>query len=118
MAAYCNRCSRYVNQYCERCGGNAGISSCEVYSCGGTMICPLCGGGNLVARKDFDKDSRDAADLTREEKIRQAIKRERGSTNEGLFENCPNCDFEIVPTWKYCPECGIRFSTYYREQRD
>ena len=79
------------------------------------MICPLCGGGNLVARKDFNKDSRDASDLAREEKIRQAIAKEKGLMNDGAYVNCPKCDFEITPTWKYCPECGIRFSTYSRE---
>ncbi|MDP6155940.1 MAG: zinc-ribbon domain-containing protein [Candidatus Thermoplasmatota archaeon] len=110
MAAYCNRCERYINQYCDRCGGNAGISYCEMYACGGTMICPICGNNELVARKDFKKDT----DGKEEEKPGWSAVKEGKGIHGSQEGRCPVCGFEIKPTWKYCPECGVRFSTLSR----
>ena len=82
------------------------------------MICPICGGANLVAKKDIDKDPHDHTARKRDEKIRETITRGKGLAYTDPSDQCPKCNFEIVPTWKYCPECGIRFSTYSRDSRD
>ena len=52
MVSYCVDCGKYVNQYCERCFSNIGIEFCERYSCHGRMICPICGGNNLLIKKE------------------------------------------------------------------
>jgi hypothetical protein len=51
MVAWCETCKRYVNQYCDKDGENFGINACEKYACGGTMVCPICGGNDLLAKK-------------------------------------------------------------------
>jgi len=112
MAAYCNRCERYINQYCDRCGGNAGISYCEMYACGGTMLCPICGNNELVARKDFKKKAED--DIGRKGEKTGRTVREIASAYGSPKGHCPVCRFKIKLTWKYCPECGVRFSTLSR----
>jgi hypothetical protein len=115
MVAYCNNCKRYVNQYCDRCGDNFGITICEKYACGGSMKCPYCGGTALSAKKEFGPDPYDyrakAKDQTvhekREERPRvvqapQAAPSAAGST-------CPLCGYKILQEWKYCPMCGVSF---------
>ncbi len=56
MVVWCENCQRFVNQHCDTCGENFGVLKCEKYACGGTMICPICGGSNLVAKKKTGPD--------------------------------------------------------------
>lgn len=37
--------------------------------------------------------------------------REENPTRTEFRNSCPACKFPVEPTWKYCPECGLRFST-------
>ena len=59
MVAYCRDCKRYINQYCEICGGNFGVTVCERYGCGGRMLCPICGGNNLSSKRESPMDPYD-----------------------------------------------------------
>lgn len=90
MTAFCNVCNTYVNQKCDRCGDNFGVSVCEKYACGGNMKCPGCGQSKLSARKDFGIDPYDF------------VKRSKEKPVENL---CP-CGFTLDRVWKYCPMCG------------
>ena len=75
------------------------------------MVCPLCGNNELVARKDFKKDATDDNGTRR---LGWSAVREGTGVHEGPEGRCPVCGFDIKPTWKYCPECGVRFSTLSR----
>ncbi len=127
MAAYCNRCERYVNQYCDTCGGNAGIAFCDMYACGGKMLCPICGKSDLVPRQGLASQAEGAeskmAGTGTARKMppgavmggeRMQVRLPRG---EGRDNHCPICDYVIDLTWKYCPECGVRFSTMELPER-
>ena len=92
MSAYCENCQRYVNQYCDRCGENFGTVVCEKYACGGTMVCPVCGGSSLKGKKEFGPDPYDP--------------RYRPPPSSPASNKCRKCGFAIIKTWKYCPECG------------
>lgn len=99
MVAYCNDCKRYVNPYCERCGGNFGIDVCERFGCGGRMTCPHCGGHNLTKHPDT---------------ARPALIGAEGGAKPALPQNlhitdtsCPLCGFPVKSSWNYCPDCGI-----------
>ncbi len=98
MSAYCEKCQRYVNQYCDRCGENFGTVVCEKYACGGTMVCPICGGSNLKTKAEsrgpdpYDPRSKTGA---------------KPSTAPG---HCAKCGFGLSGGWKYCPECGTRLT--------
>ncbi len=143
MAAFCNVCGRYVNQYCDRCGGSAGITSCDIFGCKGTMTCPLCGNAELSVRKKvarkhketsskeneshfhtsgYGKDFTEAKSFNKRkpweeekktglENLIQKIQTESQGVKISYKTECPSCGYPIKPTWKYCPECGIRFST-------
>ena len=77
------------------------------------MVCPICGNNELVARKDFKKDSTDDRGSQDGRPGWSAVK--EGTRAHGSQDGrCPVCGFEITPTWKYCPECGVRFSTLSR----
>ena len=115
MAAYCSKCNRYVNQYCDTCGGNAGITFCEMYACGGTMICPICGSNELLARKGLGDDSGDTSRSSNEKTDAVAVPG-KGPDSGVPADHCPVCGFKTVATWKYCPECGVRFSTLARPE--
>ena len=106
MVAYCNDCERYVNQYCDRCGDNFGISVCEKYGCGGSMRCPFCGGANLSAKKEFGPDPYDYRKKRKEDLVsgRAGVEVQHGQTSQ-----CPMCNFKIEINWKYCPMCGVSF---------
>jgi len=123
MVAYCNDCKRYVNQFCERCGGNVGISVCEWYGCGGRMLCPLCGGNNLSSKKEERFSLR-----FREDKVTPPYRKNRApseiesrffrdrnvkqqkyvrSDSDPSERLCPMCGYHLQMDWKFCPECGI-----------
>ena len=42
---YTERCHDYSRGYCTNCGKD---TICEKYACGGSMVCPICGGSNLA----------------------------------------------------------------------
>jgi membrane protease subunit (stomatin/prohibitin family) len=101
MVAWCDDCARYINQYCDTCGRNFGTTICEVYACGGTMMCPICKGKNLRAKKEFGPDPYDFTRRAREKEKIAALPTGR--------IKCPSCGFKIEGSWKFCPECGIKF---------
>ena len=94
MVAYCNDCTVYVNQYCDKCTDNFGIGICEKYACGGLMRCPGCKGTNLSARKEFGPDPYDYQKKMREGKVTMPSK-----------DTC-SCGFKLDKAWRYCPNCG------------
>ena len=99
MSAYCENCQRYVNQYCDRCGENFGTVVCEKYACGGTMICPICGGNNLKGKKESSgPDPYDPRS------------RHHDKAPAPPPGKCMKCGFDLTASWKYCPECGNRRS--------
>ena len=113
MVAYCKDCDKIVNQYCDRCGDNFGVTICEKYACGGTMKCPSCDGGNLSQRKDFGPDPYDFVRQKQDDGEAQAAQpaaapqeaaQPASSDRIGI---CPYCgkklDFPEVP--KFCPYC-------------
>ena len=107
MVAWCNKCQRYVNQHCDTCGENFGVLVCEKYACGGTMMCPLCGMKELSIKKEAGPDPYDFKGKTREERIAEKT----GAPAAGALESsCPMCRFQIESTWKFCPNCGVKFS--------
>jgi hypothetical protein len=97
MSAWCDNCQRYVNQYCDRCGENFGTVVCEKYACGGTMICPICGGSTLKAKAEgrgvdpYDPRTRGL-----------------GSSVAAGAGNACKCGFTVEKTWNFCPDCGTR----------
>ncbi len=126
MVAYCKDCKRYVNQYCEICGGNFGVEVCERFGCGGKMLCPICGGNNLSSKReavsspyDFKKEkrrlygSKKAASEIEARYFEEKITRERTEKpGESIRKteherHCPLCGFTLMPGWKFCPECGV-----------
>lgn len=77
------------------------------------MICPICGNNELVARKDFKKEKEEGSSAADRRPGWNAVREGKG--NKGSPEGrCPVCGYDIKPTWKYCPECGVRFSTLSR----
>jgi RNA polymerase subunit RPABC4/transcription elongation factor Spt4 len=119
MVAYCLDCKRYVNQYCEICSGNFGITVCERFGCGGRMLCPVCGGNNLSSKRE---DVGSTYDFARQRKASGGRKpaseiearyfaeqRDRGPSQEApsSHRHCPLCGYRLEPTWKFCPECGV-----------
>ena len=76
------------------------------------MICPICGANDLLARKGLDEDP-DASRKSNEKTVPASIHKRELDPKVGT-DHCPVCRFETVPTWKYCPECGLRFSTLAR----
>ena len=98
MSAFCENCQRYVNQYCDRCGENFGTVVCEKYACGGTMICPICGGSSLKTKKE--EKGPDPYD--------PRAKLQASKAPAAAGRHCVKCGFELVRTWKFCPECGSR----------
>ncbi len=114
MVAYCNDCKRYINQYCDRCAGNFGITICEKYACGGTMRCPVCGGSNLSAKKEFGPDPYDYRAQSREEAVKGAAPAPAPEPANAPAEpqpgHCPMCGYKVMVEWKYCPMCGVSFT--------
>ena len=124
MVAYCNNCQRYVNQSCEKCGGTYGIDKCEWYACGGRMICPNCGGSDLVAKKKFDADPYDfskqknqspvrggkptdlEAKYYAEQKAKKDMQKQDQQAPARVERTCKLCGFTLDESWKFCPECG------------
>ena len=121
MVAWCETCKRYVNQYCNKCNENFGVTVCEKYACGGTMVCPICGGSNLVAKKSIEKDPYDYRDLSKEDRIAGKTERTLADVSDGKTSGsvttagelghtkCPMCGFAVEGHWKYCPMCGVGF---------
>ena len=114
MVVWCENCNRFVNQHCDTCGENFGVLKCEKYACGGTMICPVCGGSNLIAKKEVGPDRYEYYNPTIQDQVKQieatappvAPVRTAGA---GGAKKCLLCGFPVEPTWKYCPECGVSF---------
>ena len=121
MVAWCDDCRRPVNQYCDICGDNFGTVVCDKYACGGTMMCPICGGKNLKEMKDVQlgKDPHDYSRVHKEERSRiipknpqrppDAIPIRKSDKAAEEKQTCPLCGFPVERTWKYCPECGVSF---------
>jgi len=125
MVAYCNDCKRYINQYCEICGGNFGVKTCDRYGCGGRMLCPICGGNNLTTKRetvsapyDFAKEreklynrKKAASDYEARYFAEQKMKEERspsgGAPSASSSRHCPLCGYSLEDDWKFCPECGV-----------
>jgi hypothetical protein len=113
MVAFCENCKRPVNQYCDRCGESFGTTVCEKYACGGTMMCPICGGKNLRAMKDVQMgpDPYDYSKKTKEERetIKQPETAKTAPALETTPSKCPMCGFVLQSNWKFCPNCGVSF---------
>lgn len=122
MVAYCSDCRRYVNQYCERCGGNFGVSICERYGCGGRMLCPICGGNNMASKReeaapyDFSKErplkykKNAASDIEARYFEQKRAESRIPEMREGIKDSgrhCPLCGYALLENWKFCPECGV-----------
>ena len=114
MVAYCNKCKRPVNQYCDRCGESLGTKVCEKYACGGTMMCPICGGKDLKAMKDVDQgpDPYDYSQKTKDERLAETgapSTTKETKTFDSTPSKCPMCGFDLQSNWKFCPNCGVSF---------
>jgi RNA polymerase subunit RPABC4/transcription elongation factor Spt4 len=114
MVAWCKNCKRFVNQYCDRCGDNFGISVCEKYGCGGAMRCPFCGEANLSATKEFGPDPYDYRHKSKDgapPPQAAAPPRQAPAPQPQAAEisACPMCSYRIDSEWKYCPMCGVSF---------
>ena len=125
MVAYCNKCQRYVNQSCEKCGATYGVDVCDWYACGGRMVCPICGGSDLVAKKKFEADPYDyskqrergpagrgkhselEARYFAEQKAKKEMQREEAQVPARGERTCQLCGFKLEEAWKFCPECGV-----------
>lgn len=84
------------------------------------MLCPRCGGADLAIRKGMAEEDvtlppQEDERARRIEEIRSRGNARRESAGvsrtPGGQNLCPVCDYTIDLTWKYCPECGLRFST-------
>jgi len=96
MVSWCNDCQRYINQVCDRCGEGFGSNTCEKYACGGMMICPVCKGNRLSAKKAFGPDPYDYIQR----------KRDAGSSPMNV-KLCPGCNAKVDSIeWRYCVWCG------------
>lgn len=89
MAIYCEDCKSYANQVCEKCGQTFGTLECEIYGCGGKMVCSKCGSQNLNPAKRPEHDPNDP---------------------RWKHAQVPKCDcgYEVDKTWNYCPMCGSK----------
>ncbi|MBN1539651.1 MAG: zinc-ribbon domain-containing protein [Candidatus Thermoplasmatota archaeon] len=89
------------------------------------MLCPLCGGNNLTAKredapqsKDYKKerdslyDAKHAASeyearYFAEKKKKEMEEREKGAAPPSTSRHCPLCGYGLKDEWKFCPECGV-----------
>ncbi len=111
MVVWCNKCNRYVNQVCDRCGESFGEIYCEKYACGGKMMCPRCHGYEIETSAEHKKKEQMEVD-----KYDFSTRRKMGVPAEGKGQQagrqaqaCPSCGFKIDPSWNYCPNCGVSF---------
>lgn len=115
MVAWCAVCKRPVNQYCDRCGENFGITVCEKYACGGTMMCPICGSKELRSMSDvkMGPDPYDYSQTPKDEHMAETSEQKPSrAPSEELKETpskCPMCGFDLQNAWKFCPNCGVSF---------
>jgi hypothetical protein len=114
MVAWCSKCNRPVNQYCDTCGENFGIVVCEKYACGGTMMSPICGNKNLAPMKDvkMGPDPYDYSKTSKEDRdTRRASEPPRTPSDlpKEAPSKCPMCGFDLQSNWKFCPNCGVSF---------
>lgn len=113
MVAWCPVCKRPVNQYCDTCGENFGITVCEKYACGGTMMCPICGCKELkpMGEAEVGPDPYDYSQKSRDERLqtKDEVKPAPSSTAQGTPSKCPMCGFDLQSNWKFCPNCGVSF---------
>jgi len=125
MAAYCTNCQRFVNQSCDKCNGSYGVQMCEWYGCGGRMLCPICGGNNLTAKRKFVTDPYDfskhkdrnlskggthsdlEARYFAERKMKDEMVPKKGEASAKAEQHCTLCGYTLIETWKFCPECGV-----------
>jgi hypothetical protein len=89
------------------------------------MICPTCGGSDLVAKKKFATDPYDfskqkargpskggkptelEAKYYAEQRAKEEVQREKGQATAKAGRTCQLCGFSLSETWKFCPECGV-----------
>ena len=83
------------------------------------MVCPICGGKELKDMKEvkFGPDPHDYSKKTKKDRIRdsqRAAPKEAVPTapldTTGAELTCPMCRFKVQKGWKFCPECGVKFS--------
>jgi hypothetical protein len=79
------------------------------------MMCPICGGKELMDMKDvkFGPDPHDYSSKTKEERIIDSTPppQPTATINTSSAElTCPMCKFQVQKGWKFCPECGVKFS--------
>lgn len=89
------------------------------------MICPSCGGSDLVSKKKFASDPYDyskqrgrgpsrggkptelEAKYYAEQRAREEKQRIKGQAPAKAGRTCSLCGFSLSETWNFCPECGI-----------
>jgi len=80
------------------------------------MMCPICGGKDLQEMKDvkMGPDPYDYSKKSKEDRIREstpAAPPPKATVDSSGGElNCPMCRFKVQKGWKFCPECGVKFS--------
>lgn len=111
MVSWCPTCRRPVNQYCDTCGENFGITVCEKYACGGTMMCPICGCKELkpMSEAEVGPDPYDYSKKSRDDRVTEKVKGEVGGPRDAAPSKCPMCGFDLQSNWKFCPNCGVSF---------
>jgi predicted RNA-binding Zn-ribbon protein involved in translation (DUF1610 family) len=89
------------------------------------MVCPNCGGSDLVAKKKFSSDPYDfskqkdrspsrggkptelEAKYYAEQRAKEEMRKEKAQAPVKLDRTCKLCGFTLSETWKFCPECGV-----------
>ena len=89
------------------------------------MLCPTCGGNNLVDKKKFAADPYDfskykyrtlskggthsdlEARYFAERKMKDEILSKKEEASVKTEHNCTLCGYTLTETWKFCPECGV-----------
>jgi len=86
------------------------------------MVCPICGGSELSAKKELGKDPYDYRDLSKEDRIAGKTERTHAdmvgggggkvpsTAGDAGHAKCPMCSYELQGKWKFCPMCGVSFS--------
>jgi RNA polymerase subunit RPABC4/transcription elongation factor Spt4 len=81
------------------------------------MMCPICGGKDLKDMKevkfgpdpyDYSKLGKDERDAEKPAAISKQSTAPLNTSSSDL--TCPICKFNVQKGWKFCPECGVKFS--------
>lgn len=78
-------------------------------------MCPICGGKDLADMKDvkmgpdpYDYSKKSKDERLKEQVIERPAKVSMNSASTDMA--CPMCRFPVQRGWKFCPECGVKFS--------